>query len=111
MWDMAKKSLAFGIGAALLTGDKLRQFVDEAVERGEMSKEEANKFVDEVTNRSEEERSRLQSWIRDQVSKIMREVGAADASRLEALERRVQLLELRLAAEEESSADEVKEIV
>jgi polyhydroxyalkanoate synthesis regulator phasin len=100
MWDIVKKSLAFGIGAAMLTGDKLREFADDAVARGEMSKEEARKFIDDVSKRGEEEKQNLQSWIRDQVARIMREAGAAEATRVEALERRIQILEAKLSGSE-----------
>lgn len=98
MWDFLKKSLAFGMGAAILTADKIKQFADEAVARGEMSTEEARKFVDDVTRRADEEKQTMQNWIRDQVAKIMRDAGAAEASRVETLENRVKALELRVAA-------------
>ncbi|HPP74734.1 MAG TPA: polyhydroxyalkanoate synthesis regulator [Armatimonadota bacterium] len=103
MWDLVKKSLAFGIGAAVVTGDKLREFVDEAVSRGEMSRDEAKKFVDEVMKRGEEEQRNIQCRIREQVNKMLKEAGAADSNRVEALERRIQLLEEKLAAVQSAS--------
>ena len=98
MWEFMKRSLSFGIGAAMLTADRLRQFVDEAVERGEMTSEEAKKFVDDVTKRADEERKNMQSWIREQVLKTTREVGIVESSRVDALERRIDALERRLGA-------------
>jgi len=106
MWDFAKKTFAFGLGAAMLTGDKLRQFVDEAVERGEMSKDEGKKFVEEVRQRGEEERRKIQARIREQVRKMLREAGCVDASRVEALEKKVEALERKLKAVEAAKSAE-----
>lgn len=118
MWDFARKSLAFGIGAALLTTEKLRQLADEAVARGEMTSDEAKNFVDDVTKRGEEEKRNLQSWMREQMSKMMHEAGVVEKSefeaierRIEAVERRVRALELRVTQDEEVQAEEIGEII
>ena len=107
MWDFVKKSLAFSLGAAMLTGEKLREFADEAVARGEMSKEEAKKFIDDVSQRGEEEKRNLQTWIREQVAKVMRDAGAVEASRVDALEQRIQALEAKLSISSEHSQETV----
>ena len=118
MWDFARKSLAFGIGATLLTTDKLRQLADEAVSRGEMTSDEAKSFVDDVTKRGEEEKHNLQSWMREQMSKMMREAGVVGKSefeaterRIEAIERRLRALEMRITQDEEAQAEEIGEII
>jgi len=96
MWDSLRKLLAFGLGAAAITGDKLRQAVDEAVERGEMSKEEGRKFIDEVTRRGQEEARNMQERIREQVRKSLQDAGCADVKRVDELEKRVEGLERKL---------------
>jgi len=100
MWEIVKKSLAFGLGAAVLTADKIREFADEAVERGEMSTEEAKKFFDDVMKRGEEEKRNVQSWFKEQANKVLRDAGCADANRVEELERRIRELESRIMASE-----------
>lgn len=102
--EFVKKSLAFGLGAASLSAEKLRQFADEMVTRGEMSSEDAGRFMDEVSERAQEEKRSIQDWINDQVAKMVRQMGAADAERVDRLETRVNALERRLA---ELSADMV----
>lgn len=97
MLEFIKKSLAFGMGAAILTADKIRQFADEAVARGEMSADEAKKFVDDVSKRAEEERGNMQNWIREQVARMVKDAGCADAKDVHALEKRVKAIETRLA--------------
>lgn len=94
--DVVKKSLAFGLGAAALSAEKLKQFADEMVSRGEMSKDEAQHFIDEIAARSEEEKRKIQDWISEQVSKMLHQAGAAEEKRVEMLERKIAELEARL---------------
>ncbi|MCL5104831.1 MAG: hypothetical protein M1133_12055 [Armatimonadetes bacterium] len=95
--DMLKKSLAFTIGAAELSAEKLRSFADEMVQRGEVSKEDAKKFVDDVSRKADDEKKSIQDWMREQASKMLQQAGAAEAARVDKLEERVAALEKRLA--------------
>ncbi len=95
--DLVKKSLAFSVGCAAMSAEKLKQFADEMVARGEMSSEEAKGFVDDVSKRAEEEMKTIRGWIHDQVSRMLQTAGAAEASRVEVLESRVAALEKRAA--------------
>jgi len=94
--EVLKKTLAFGMGVAAITGDKVRQFVDEAVQRGEMSREEARKFMEDVSSRAEEERKSIQSWMKEQLGKMIAASGAASVERVAQLEARVEALEKKL---------------
>ena len=102
--DLVKKSLAFSVGCAALSAEKLKQFADDMVARGEMSSEDAKSFVDDVSKKAEEEMKAVQDWIRDQVSRVIQTTGAAEASRVEELERRVAALE-KCAAEMRGGAE------
>jgi polyhydroxyalkanoate synthesis regulator phasin len=62
-----------------------------------MSSDEAKKFVDDVSRKAEDEKKSAQEWIRDQVNKMLQQAGAAEASRVAALEQRVSDLERRVA--------------
>lgn len=95
--ELFKKSLDFGIGAAALSAEKLKQFADDMVARGEMTSDDARKFVDDISAKAEEEKRALQEWICEQISKTLQHAGAADADRVERLESRVASLERRVA--------------
>lgn len=95
--DVIKKSIAFGMGTAAFSAEKLKQFADDMVARGEMTSEEANRFVDEMARKGDDETRSLQNWMREQMSKMRDQVGIAETSRVEALERRVEELERRVA--------------
>jgi polyhydroxyalkanoate synthesis regulator phasin len=63
------------------------------VSKGEMTSEEARKFVDEMSKRAEEEKKTVQEWMREQLSRMLQQVGAVEAPRVEALEKRIAALE------------------
>ncbi len=102
--ELVKKSLAFGLGAASLSLERLKQFAEDMVERGEMSTEEASRLVDEVSDRAQQDKESIRQWIAEQVSKMVRQMGAAEAEHVERLEARISALERRVA---ELSADVV----
>lgn len=95
--ELIKKSLAFGLGAAALSAEKLKQFSDEMVARGEMSTDEAKKFMDDISSKAEDEKKTIQTWIQEQVSKMLQQAGAAETAKVEQLELRVAMLERRVA--------------
>lgn len=97
MMDFVKKSVAFGVGAAAFSAEKLRQFADDMVARGEMTSDEASRFVDDMTKKADEEKKSLQDWMRDQMTRMMQQAGVAEAARVEALERRLAALERKVA--------------
>ncbi len=96
MMDLLKKTLAFGMGAAAFSAEKIKQFADEMVARGEMTSDEAGKFVDDMTKRAEDEKHTVQEWVREQMSRMLQQAGAVESARVDALEQRVAALEERL---------------
>ncbi|MDO8586868.1 MAG: phasin family protein [Armatimonadota bacterium] len=96
MTDIIKKWMAFGLGVAALSADKAREFVDQAVARGEMTRDEAKTMMEDISTRADEEKQSLRNWIYDQVNKALRDAGAADATRVAQLEGRISALERRI---------------
>jgi polyhydroxyalkanoate synthesis regulator phasin len=94
--DFLKKSVAFGVGAAAFSAEKMKQFADEMVAKGELTSEEASKFVEEVSQKAEQEKKSLQDWMRDQMSKMLQQMGAAEAAKVSDLERRIATIEAHL---------------
>lgn len=94
--DFVKRSMAFGLGAAAFSAEKIKQFADEMVAKGELTSEEASKFVDEMSKKAEQEKKSLQDWMRDQMAKMLHQVGAADAARVADLEKRIAAIEEHL---------------
>ncbi len=97
MLDLLRKTVAFGVGAAMFSAERLKAFTDDMVAKGEMSSEEASKFVDDMTKRADEEKRSLQDWMREQMSRMLHQAGAAESTRVDALEARVAALEKRVS--------------
>jgi len=95
--ELVKKSLAFSLGAAAFSAEKLKQFAEEMVERGEMTSDEARQFVDDVAKNAEREKKSIQDWLAEHVSSTLKRTGFVEASRVESLEQRIAELEQRLA--------------
>lgn len=95
--EFLKKSVAFGLGAAAFSAEKLKQFADEMVARGEMTQDEARRFVDDVSKKADDEKKSMQTWISEQVSKVLQQAGAAEVNRVADLESRVAAIERRIA--------------
>jgi polyhydroxyalkanoate synthesis regulator phasin len=96
MFETVKKMLYFGLGAAALSADKVRQLIDDLVSKGEMTAEEGKKLYEEMTCRAEEERRNLNERIRTQIRDMLKEVGVADRAQIALLESRVETLERKV---------------
>lgn len=103
MWDFLKKSMALGLGIAAITGERVKDFVDQAVAKGDVTRDEAKSMLDDITAKAEEETRTVKSWIGEQVNKALREVGAADSNRVSQLESRIAALERRIERLETAS--------
>ncbi|HEY3375136.1 MAG TPA: phasin family protein [Candidatus Aquicultor sp.] len=72
--DLIRQSFYLGIGAVALTADKLQEWANELVERGEMSRDQASAMVSELTKRGQEARMDMRNMIKDEVKKAIDEL-------------------------------------
>jgi polyhydroxyalkanoate synthesis regulator phasin len=94
MEDMIKKAFYLGLGALSFTKDKAEKFMNEMVEKGEMSAEEGNKFVDDLIKRGEEARQEIKDFVEQEIKckhkdMVSREEYDALLQRLKDLEDRL----------------------
>lgn len=85
-----------GLGVVSLTREKAERFMDEMVERGEISREDARIYVEEVMKKGEEEKNSLRSMIRDELSSLRKDFGDVGRTEIENLEARIKALEDKL---------------
>ncbi len=93
MSDMLKKMGLFGIGVISLTQEKLDEFTQEMIKKGEMSREEGKKFVREVLSEKEKQVREIEDKINEKVKKTIEESGIVMKSDLAALEKKIEKLE------------------
>ncbi|MGQ9525842.1 MAG: phasin family protein [Armatimonadota bacterium] len=97
MSEVISRPLLFGLGVVALTADKVRQAIDQAVARGEVSKEESRTLLDNLKQRADEEKRNLEARVKEQVRKALQNAGLAAKTEVEILRARVDALEGRLA--------------
>ncbi len=93
MSDMFKKMGLFGIGILTLTQEKIEEFTQEMIKKGEISREEGKKFVKEVLSEKEKQLKDIEEKINEKVRENIKKSGVVMKSDLEALERKIEKLE------------------
>ncbi len=96
MSDMLKKMGLFGIGVISLTQEKIDEFTQEMIKKGEMSREEGKKFVREVLSEKEKQIKEIEDKINKKVEEAVQKSGVVMKSDIEALEKKIETLEKTL---------------
>ena len=95
MASILEKTLLMGLGVFTLTREKVREAVNELVEKEGVEPEEADKLADALVKKGEKEREEL----RDMIAREVGRVTPVSRKEYEALTQRVEELEARLADE------------
>ncbi len=77
MKSLFEKGFLVGIGLLSMTREKAQQVIEELSHEGEVQKGEMKQWVDQLSDRGEEERQALRKLIRDEVKKVLDEMGLA----------------------------------
>jgi polyhydroxyalkanoate synthesis regulator phasin len=101
--DVVKKSMAAGIGVLAFTADKAHEFVNDMVERGEMTREQGMSVTKEIVERGEAAREQLREIIKTEVRKVIDEVRIAGKDDLKRVEDKIDRLLLVVEHKEEES--------
>lgn len=91
--ELFRKAILVAIGATALTIEKVNSIIDELVEKGEISEQQAKSFKDDVKEKAVAEKDALETKILDAtqnaVSKVFKDFGIATVKDLDALEKRL----------------------
>lgn len=98
MMDTLKNTLLAGLGAATYTKDKVEEVFKDLVEKGKVTKEEADSYLGKLTNEGKESFDKVSRDLNNMLQDMMRKGPLATASDLKALEKRVQALEIHVHA-------------
>ncbi len=93
MSDMFKKMGLFGIGVISLTQEKIEEFSQEMIKKGEISREEGKKFVKEVLSEQEKQMKEFEEKINEKVKETFEKSGVVMKSDVTALEKKIEKLE------------------
>ena len=93
MRDFLRKAWFFGLGAFDFTRDRVESLVEEMVRRGEITQQESPEAVKELLDRAQEAQAALVDKVKELVTRALAETKPARAADLEALAKRVAVLE------------------
>ncbi len=91
--ELIKRAMLAGLGAQ----EKAREFVDELVKAGELSKSDASSLVKEWVSKAEDSRKEFDSKIKDAMSASFEKLNIPTRDDLEKLEKKIQNISARLA--------------
>ncbi len=77
MKTLLEKGFLAGLGLLSMTREKAQEIIDDLSHEGEVQKSEVKQWVDQLSNRGEEERQALRKLIRDEMKKVMDDMGLA----------------------------------
>ncbi len=99
MIDLFKKAVAAGIGVAVVTKEKVQSTLDELVEKGRISAEEAKQLGDRILAEGEAETEKAKVEANQFFNDLLHKANLATSQDLAALEARIRDLEGRWSRE------------
>lgn len=97
MEDIWRKAKHFGLGVVDFTKEKVEALVGEMVKRGELTEQESPGAVAEIMEKARAEQEAFTEKLTSLVEKVIAQMGLARAADLEALKKRVEELENKVA--------------
>jgi polyhydroxyalkanoate synthesis regulator phasin len=87
MFDLIKKSMLAGIGAVVITEEKIQELATDFVEKGKITQQEGKTLVDELQKVVQENKEKLSSTIDERVNCFMKELNLLTKDDLVELEK------------------------
>jgi len=100
--EVIKKAMLVGLGAQ----EKAKEFIEELVKAGELSKSEASTLVKEWTTKAEESTKEIDKRAKDTVTNILEKLNIPSRDDMEKLEKKIQALNGRLKKLEGGASEE-----
>jgi polyhydroxyalkanoate synthesis repressor PhaR len=108
MTEVLKKAMLAGIGAVVLTKEKVEEMVDELIKKGEISKEDRAKFVRELADKAEARSREVKGWVEESVKVTLSKIKMARAEEVEVLRKQVQELTKEVSIMERKLKEQAK---
>lgn len=91
--EIIKKAMLAGLGAQ----EKAKEFVDELVKAGELSKSDASSLVKEWVSKAEDSRKEFDHKIKDAMAASLEKLNIPTRDDIEKMEKKLQNISARLA--------------
>lgn len=97
MIDAIKKTMLAGVGAAVITKDKVEEALSEWVEKGKVSAEDAREMASRVASQGRQEFETASGDVKQAVKELLEKAGVGQKDRIDELEKRLLALEIEVA--------------
>ena len=97
MIDTLKKTLLAGVGAAVITKDKVEAALEDFVAKGKVSAADARKMAEKIARDGREEFDQMSDQLGTKIKDVLARMDSKTQERLAALEARVETLEKKAA--------------
>ena len=101
MIDTIKKTLLAGLGATVITAERVEKAMGELIEKGKINAEEAREVANKVVEQGKEEWENSRQDLAETINDFLKEANVATRDALNELSERIDQLEERLAAKAE----------
>lgn len=91
--EIIKRAMLAGLGAQ----EKAREFIDELVKAGELSKSDASSLVKEWVSKAEDSRREFDNKIKDAIAASLEKFNIPSREDIEKMEKKLQNISARLA--------------
>jgi polyhydroxyalkanoate synthesis regulator phasin len=96
--EAIKKSFLIGVGATVSTAEKVKELIDDLVERGELTKKDAKTFGEELKKRTLQEKEvfekrvkeTVETQVKNQIQRVVQNLGLATKEELARLRSELQ---------------------
>ena len=99
MIDLVKKTMMAGVGLAVVTQGKVKESLDELVEKGKLSKEEASNLTEKIIEDGKAQTEKAQTELAGFFTEMLQKANLVTKDQYEALEARVKELEGKMHQE------------
>jgi polyhydroxyalkanoate synthesis regulator phasin len=90
MADFFEKTMLAGLGALHVTKEQIEKWIDELVEKGKLTKEEAPKMMKDLLAKAEENKKALETKINAGIENALTKVNLATRKDVEALNEKLE---------------------
>ena len=108
MEDLFKKFLYTGVGLVSMTAEKLQEAVDELVGKGKISEKEGKKILNDFFENTETKKAEFESKLKEAAEQVKEKLSFPSKTEYDALLKRVEELESKLAEEKSKPASNAK---
>lgn len=108
MLDLLKKTIFAGIGAAVVTKDRVEKTLNELVEQGKITRDEAQKMAEKIAADGKAEFEKTKEEVAQNIQRAFGREKAISENEFRKLETRVSILEEKEAAREMKEVSDSK---